>query len=68
MLGTTGQLTIWLSIIYFHLADYWWYIASFIMSLSGSTYVLNFVMNLIITDNTKEDNRSSRFVFYEALT
>ncbi|CAF2031122.1 unnamed protein product [Rotaria magnacalcarata] len=68
MLGATGQLAIWLSIIYFHLADYWWYIASLIMSLSGSTYVLNFVMNLIITDNTKEDNRSSRFVFYEALT
>jgi hypothetical protein len=40
MLGTAIQSAIWLSIIYFHLADYWWYIASFIVGLSGSTYVL----------------------------
>ncbi|CAF0999792.1 unnamed protein product [Rotaria sordida] len=67
MLGTAGQLLIWLAIIHLHLADYWWYIASFIVGLSGSTYVFNFVLNLIITDNTKEDNRSSRFVLFEAL-
>ncbi|CAF2864376.1 unnamed protein product [Rotaria sp. Silwood2] len=58
MLGTTGQLIIWLAIIYLRLADYWWYIASFIV---------DFVLNLIIIDNTKEDNRSSRFVLFEAL-
>ncbi len=40
MLGTAIQSAIWLSIIYFHLTDYWWYIASFIVGLSGSTYVL----------------------------
>ncbi|CAF1177892.1 unnamed protein product [Adineta steineri] len=68
MLGTTGQLAIWLAIIYFHLADYWWYIASFIVGLSGSSYILNFVLSLIIVDNTKENDRSSRFVLFEALT
>jgi hypothetical protein len=41
MLGTAIQSAIWLAIIYFHLADYWWYIASFIVGLSGSTYVLS---------------------------
>lgn len=41
MLGTACQLLIWLGIIYFHLADYWWYIASFIVGLSGSTYVFS---------------------------
>ncbi|CAF3622046.1 unnamed protein product [Rotaria sp. Silwood1] len=68
MLGTTSQLIIWLAIIYLNLADYWWYIASFIVGLSGSTFVLNFVLNLIITDNTNEDNRSCCFVLFEALT
>lgn len=46
MLGTAIQLSIWLAIIYLHLADYWWYIASFIVGLSGSTYV--FSRNTII--------------------
>lgn len=41
MLGTVIQLAIWLAIIYFHLANYWWYIASFIVGLSGSTYVFS---------------------------
>jgi hypothetical protein len=41
MLGTICQLTIWLAIIYFHLADYWWYIASFIVGLSGSNNILS---------------------------
>jgi hypothetical protein len=41
MIGTTVQLSIWLSIIYFHLQDYWWYIASFIVGLSGSSSVLS---------------------------
>jgi MFS family permease len=41
MLGTIGQSAIWLAIIYFHLPDYWWYIASFIVGLSGSSYILS---------------------------
>jgi hypothetical protein len=41
MIGITVQLSIWLSIIYFHLDDYWWYIASFIVGLSGSSLVLS---------------------------
>jgi hypothetical protein len=41
MFGTSIQLAIWLAIIYFHLADYWWYIASFAVGLSGSNYVLS---------------------------
>jgi MFS family permease len=86
MVGTAVQLAIWLAIIYFHLADYWWYIASFIVGLPGSNYVLSrriifiyiyiyfffyfldFVLSLIITDNTKENDRSSRFVLFEAIT
>jgi len=41
MLGTVIQLSIWLAIIYLHLSDYWWYIASFIVGLSGSNYVFS---------------------------
>lgn len=41
ILGTAIQLSIWLAIIYLHLADYWWYIASFIVGLSGSTFVFS---------------------------
>ena len=41
MIGTAIQLSIWLSIIYFHLEDYWWSIASFIVGLSGSSSVLS---------------------------
>jgi len=36
MIGTAIELSIWLSIIYFHLPESWWYIAAFIVSLSGS--------------------------------
>jgi MFS family permease len=39
MVGTTVQLSIWLSIIYYHLPEYWWYIAAFIVGLSGSDNV-----------------------------
>jgi len=39
MIGTTVQLSIWLSIIYYHLPEYWWYIAAFIVGLSGSDNV-----------------------------
>lgn len=40
MLGSTVQVSIWLAIIYFDLAEYWWCISSFIAGLSGSTFVL----------------------------
>jgi MFS family permease len=36
MLGTAIQLIIWLSIIYAGLPEYWWYIAAFVVGLSGS--------------------------------
>lgn len=36
MVGTASQLAIWLTIIYYHLPEYWWYIAAFIVGLSGS--------------------------------
>jgi MFS family permease len=39
MVGTTIQLGIWLSIIYYRLPEYWWYIASFIVGLSGADNV-----------------------------
>lgn len=68
MIGTSIQFIIWLAIIYFQLADYWWYIASFIVGLSGSSYISNFILSLIITDTTKEDSRSTNFVVFEAIT
>jgi MFS family permease len=36
MIGIAIQFSIWLSIIYFHLPESWWYIAAFIVGLSGS--------------------------------
>lgn len=39
MLGTTVQVGIWLSIIYCQLPEYWWYVAAFIVGLSGSDNV-----------------------------
>ena len=36
MIGIAVQLIIWLAIIYFHLPKHWWYIAAFIVGLSGS--------------------------------
>ena len=41
MLGTLIQLAIWLSIIYFHLPEFWWYIAAVILGFSGSSSVLS---------------------------
>jgi hypothetical protein len=41
MLGTVAQFAVWLSIIYFHLSEYWWYIAAVLLGLSGSTGVLS---------------------------
>ncbi len=39
MVGTAIQLSIWLSIIYYRLPEYWWYIAAFIVGLSGADNV-----------------------------
>lgn len=39
MIGTATQLIIWLAIIYFKLPKYWWYVAAFIVGLSGSDNV-----------------------------
>jgi MFS family permease len=39
MLGGAVQLSVWLSIIYLHLPEYWWYIAAFVVGLSGSDNV-----------------------------
>jgi MFS family permease len=41
MIGTLIQFAIWLAIIYFHLPEYWWYIAAVIIGLSGSSSVLS---------------------------
>ncbi|CAF1297890.1 unnamed protein product [Adineta ricciae] len=68
MIGIAIQVTIWLAIIYFHLPEHWWYIAAFIVGLSGSDNVRNFVLNLFITENTIETERSSRFVIFGAIS
>jgi MFS family permease len=36
MLGTNIQVSIWLAIMYFHLPEFWWYIAAIIIGLSGA--------------------------------
>jgi len=41
MIGILAQFAIWLAIIYFHLPEYWWYIAAVIVGLSGSSSVLS---------------------------
>lgn len=54
MLGTTVQISIWLSIIYYHLPEYWWYIAAFIVGLSGADNVRSigrkFFLNVFFYD------------------
>jgi hypothetical protein len=45
MIGIAIQLTIWLSIIYFHLPESWWYIAAFIVGLSGSDNIRSIDLN-----------------------
>ncbi|UJR14681.1 hypothetical protein I4U23_001674 [Adineta vaga] len=62
MLGTLIQFAIWLAIIYFNLPEYWWYIAAIIIGFSGSSSVLSFIVTLIITDSTSDNDLSSRFV------
>lgn len=39
MFGTAIQLTIWLAIIYYHLPEHWWFVAAFLVGLSGSDNV-----------------------------
>jgi len=89
MIGTTIQLIIWLTIIYSNLPEYWWYIAAFLVGLSGSDNVrsksklnnrslfcfflnkfsiLDFVLNLFITENTHEHERSTHFVLFGAIS
>lgn len=41
MIGSASQFGIWLTIIYFHLAEYWWYIAAIITGLTGSNGVMS---------------------------
>ena len=41
LLGGAAQFGIWLAIIYFHLAEYWWYIAAIVSGLTGSSGVLS---------------------------
>jgi len=41
MVGFAGQIAIWLAIIYFHLAEYWWYVAAAFLGLSGFDGVLS---------------------------
>lgn len=67
MIGGGSQVAIWLAIIYFYLSEFWWYIAAFITGLSGSTGLLGLALNLIITENTTESERSSRFVRLNAM-
>ncbi|CAF1222678.1 unnamed protein product [Adineta ricciae] len=63
----TIQMVIWLLIIYLQLDKYWWYISSFISSLAGSDGICHLVLNLYVTDCTKDDNRSISFVVLEAI-
>ena len=41
IMGAIMQITIWLAIIYFHLPDFWWYIAAIVIGFSGSSGVLS---------------------------
>ncbi|CAF1612233.1 unnamed protein product [Rotaria magnacalcarata] len=43
-------------------ADHWWHIAAFLSSLAGGGNVSSFILNLIITDSTKESERTSKFL------
>ncbi|CAF3613851.1 unnamed protein product [Rotaria socialis] len=67
MLGSTIQLILWLLIIYFRLSELWWYTAAFINGLSGAGGVISLTLTLIITENTPENERSSRFVRFGAM-
>ncbi|CAF0849540.1 unnamed protein product [Adineta steineri] len=67
IIGNAIHVIIYQAIVYENLPEYWWYISAFIAGLAGGTNVLGIVMNLIITENTEENERSSRFVRLGAL-
>jgi len=41
MIGISIQLLIWLSMIYFQLREYWWYVAAIVLGLTGGDGVLS---------------------------
>ncbi|CAF1369579.1 unnamed protein product [Adineta ricciae] len=47
--------------------EYWWFISSFILGLTGSQPIFHLTLNLFVTDLTKETDRSIYFVFLDAL-
>ncbi|CAF3841795.1 unnamed protein product [Rotaria sordida] len=67
IIGNAIHVIIYQAIIYKNLAEYWWYISAFIVGLSGGPNILGIVMNLVITESTEENERSSRFVRYGAM-
>jgi MFS family permease len=56
MLGTTIQVAIWLAVIYFHLPQFWWYIAAVIIGLSGSGGVLGMSVRILYQAFYKSTN------------
>ncbi|CAF1522517.1 unnamed protein product, partial [Rotaria sordida] len=68
IIGNALHVIIYQAIIYKNLAEYWWYISAFIAGLAGGTNILGIVINLVITESTEENERSSRFVRYGAMT
>ncbi|CAF1497661.1 unnamed protein product [Rotaria sordida] len=68
IIGNALHGIIYQAIIYKNLAEYWWYISAFIAGLAGGTNILGIVINLVITESTEENERSSRFVRYGAMT
>ncbi|CAF0912568.1 unnamed protein product [Adineta ricciae] len=67
MFGMGMEIVIWLAIIYFHLSEYWWFVAAVIVGLSGSSGVLGLTLTIMITENTVESQRSSQFVRLSAM-
>ncbi|CAF4894331.1 unnamed protein product, partial [Rotaria sp. Silwood1] len=68
LFGNIIHVIIYQAIIYKNLAEYWWYIAAFIVGLAGGTNILGIVINLMITETTEESKQSLRFVRYAAMT
>jgi MFS family permease len=62
LFGSVVEGGIWLLVIYFHLPEYWWYIGTTLNGFTGADGVLGFVLTLIITDSTSEDDLSARLV------
>ncbi|CAF0951285.1 unnamed protein product [Adineta ricciae] len=68
LFGGALHVVICQAIIYRDLPEYWWYIASFIVGIAGGTNVVGIVLNLIITEITEDNERSSRFVAISAIS